>query len=433
MSEPFLWSSFESSKTSCCMINVIVELALVKDPTLPLRKVPWDEDLVYQKEQKRREKRALSVSVQEYEMSQGIFRLASASRGEVKDAKNSGCAEGGSWRRIWSIEKVIFTQRWRAQTSKEFLSPALKILRILGNIEVKCFDIQAAWYLKKDREKVYCGEIASGNGDRKRERRDATYSLPKMVAPANADVHVQSRFDHVKPESPKGIHGDAFQMKPYPENGTVHSDHTKGFLKMHRSAGLNPRQPAFGIAKLRTGAKKNVFLITFRIGCNQNDLENFRLLPDATFCSFPLAHSENILKSTNSLRSTEQRLWTSKTHKDTRSWLYRRIRPFAMVDASKPVAPIPLASKVKICKPEELDMSGMVSSSIIRLGKTPHKAQRRLFSNVMQGRNVVLDSGTGSGKSLCFMRLTWEDKTTCDPRGRCDNVRRTYARDSPLQ
>ncbi|KAJ7477844.1 hypothetical protein B0H11DRAFT_1917010 [Mycena galericulata] len=88
-----------------------------------------------------------------------------------------------------------------------------------------------------------------------------------------------------------------------------------------------------------------------------------------------------------------------------------------MVDASKPVAPKPLASKVKICKPEELDMSGMVSSSIIRLGKTPHKAQRRLFSNVMQGRNVVLDSGTGSGKSLCFMRLTWEDKTTCDPRG----------------
>ncbi|KAJ7498291.1 hypothetical protein B0H11DRAFT_1909336 [Mycena galericulata] len=100
-------------------------MVAILDPTLPLRKVPWDEDLVCQKEQKRREKRALSVSVQEYEMSQGIFRLASASRGEVKDAKNSG------------------------------------ILGILGNIEVKCFDIQAAWYLKKDREKVYCGEIAS--------------------------------------------------------------------------------------------------------------------------------------------------------------------------------------------------------------------------------------------------------------------------------
>ncbi|KAJ6527821.1 hypothetical protein B0H19DRAFT_1334686, partial [Mycena capillaripes] len=41
-------------------------------------------------------------------------------------------------------------------------------------------------------------------------------------------------------------------------------------------------------------------------------------------------------------------------------------------------------------------------SCIIRLGKTPHDFQRRFFSNVIQGRDVVLDVGTGSGKSLCI-------------------------------
>ncbi|KAJ6566948.1 hypothetical protein B0H19DRAFT_1258122 [Mycena capillaripes] len=72
-----------------------------------------------------------------------------------------------------------------------------------------------------------------------------------------------------------------------------------------------------------------------------------------------------------------------------------------MVSASKVAAPKPPAYKVKIYKPEELDMPEMVSSCRIRLGKTPHDFQRRFFSNVMQGRDVVLDVGTGSGKSLC--------------------------------
>ncbi|KAJ7766217.1 hypothetical protein B0H16DRAFT_1218300, partial [Mycena metata] len=38
----------------------------------------------------------------------------------------------------------------------------------------------------------------------------------------------------------------------------------------------------------------------------------------------------------------------------------------------------------------------------IRLGRTPHEFQTRFFSNVMQGKDVILDVGTGSGKSLCF-------------------------------
>ncbi|KAF8172309.1 P-loop containing nucleoside triphosphate hydrolase protein [Mycena galopus ATCC 62051] len=73
-----------------------------------------------------------------------------------------------------------------------------------------------------------------------------------------------------------------------------------------------------------------------------------------------------------------------------------------MVAASKPVASNVLASKVKIFKPEELNIPGMVAGSRICLGKTPYEFQKRFFSNVMQGRDVVLDIGTGSGKSLCF-------------------------------
>ncbi|KAJ7310179.1 P-loop containing nucleoside triphosphate hydrolase protein [Mycena albidolilacea] len=73
-----------------------------------------------------------------------------------------------------------------------------------------------------------------------------------------------------------------------------------------------------------------------------------------------------------------------------------------MVAASKPVAPKPLASKVKIYKEGELDIPAMVTSSRIRLGKIPHEFQKRFFANVMQGSDVILDIGTGSGKSLCF-------------------------------
>ncbi|KAJ6586647.1 hypothetical protein B0H10DRAFT_1961666 [Mycena sp. CBHHK59/15] len=73
-----------------------------------------------------------------------------------------------------------------------------------------------------------------------------------------------------------------------------------------------------------------------------------------------------------------------------------------MVAASKPAVPKPLPSKVKIYKPEEVDIAAMVASSRFRLGKTPHEFQKQFFSNVMQGCDVVLDIGTGSGKSLCF-------------------------------
>ncbi|KAJ6590309.1 P-loop containing nucleoside triphosphate hydrolase protein [Mycena sp. CBHHK59/15] len=73
-----------------------------------------------------------------------------------------------------------------------------------------------------------------------------------------------------------------------------------------------------------------------------------------------------------------------------------------MVAASKLAAPKPLASKVKIYKEDEIDLPAIAEHSRLRLGKTPHEFQTRFFSNVMQGRDIILDIGTGSGKSLCF-------------------------------
>ncbi|KAJ7429718.1 P-loop containing nucleoside triphosphate hydrolase protein, partial [Mycena latifolia] len=57
---------------------------------------------------------------------------------------------------------------------------------------------------------------------------------------------------------------------------------------------------------------------------------------------------------------------------------------------------------VRIYKPDEIDLGSVSDRAQYRLGKTPHEFQTRFFSNVMQGRDVVLDIGTGSGKSLCF-------------------------------
>ncbi|KAJ6579904.1 hypothetical protein B0H10DRAFT_2235480 [Mycena sp. CBHHK59/15] len=73
-----------------------------------------------------------------------------------------------------------------------------------------------------------------------------------------------------------------------------------------------------------------------------------------------------------------------------------------MVPASKPVAPKPVASKVRIYKPHEIDLRAISEKSQHRLGRTPHEFQTRFFCNVMQGKDVVLDVGTGSGKSLAF-------------------------------
>ncbi|KAJ6612995.1 P-loop containing nucleoside triphosphate hydrolase protein [Mycena sp. CBHHK59/15] len=73
-----------------------------------------------------------------------------------------------------------------------------------------------------------------------------------------------------------------------------------------------------------------------------------------------------------------------------------------MVGASKPVAAKPLASKVKIYKASEINIPAIIASSRVRLGKTLHEFQTGFFANVMQGRDIVLDIGTGSGKSLCF-------------------------------
>ncbi|KAJ7885541.1 hypothetical protein B0H14DRAFT_3431828 [Mycena olivaceomarginata] len=130
--------------------------------------------------------------------------------------------------------------------------------------------------------------------------------------------------------------------------------------------------------------------------------ESFALSPTRLFWIFSFTSSSNILKRKNSSQSIHNWLPTPKPPEDESNPVLARKRLCAMEAASKPVAPKPLASKVKIYKEGELDIPAMVTSSRIRLGKTPHEFQKRFFANVMQGSDVILDIGTGSGKSLYF-------------------------------
>ncbi|KAJ7670474.1 P-loop containing nucleoside triphosphate hydrolase protein, partial [Mycena rosella] len=73
-----------------------------------------------------------------------------------------------------------------------------------------------------------------------------------------------------------------------------------------------------------------------------------------------------------------------------------------MAPTAKPAAPKPLASKVRIYKTNEIVSLSIAEKSQLHLGKLPHEFQTQFFSNVMQGKDIVLDIGTGSGKSTCF-------------------------------
>ncbi|KAJ7195842.1 P-loop containing nucleoside triphosphate hydrolase protein [Mycena pura] len=69
---------------------------------------------------------------------------------------------------------------------------------------------------------------------------------------------------------------------------------------------------------------------------------------------------------------------------------------------SKPVVPQKLTSKVKIYKPDELDLPALSLRARFELGKTPKPFQMAFFSNAMEGHDIILDVGTGSGKSMCY-------------------------------
>lgn len=57
---------------------------------------------------------------------------------------------------------------------------------------------------------------------------------------------------------------------------------------------------------------------------------------------------------------------------------------------------------VKIYKPGELDRAHLAHCAVEILGKKPFNWQLDAAEAVLCGQDVVLDVGTGSGKTLCF-------------------------------
>jgi ATP-dependent helicase YprA (DUF1998 family) len=63
---------------------------------------------------------------------------------------------------------------------------------------------------------------------------------------------------------------------------------------------------------------------------------------------------------------------------------------------------MPTQSKVKQYTAEELDLGLISDKAYERLGKRPFRWQLEAAAAILCGKDVVLDVGTGSGKTLCF-------------------------------
>jgi len=62
----------------------------------------------------------------------------------------------------------------------------------------------------------------------------------------------------------------------------------------------------------------------------------------------------------------------------------------------------PIQSKVKQYLEGELDLEMISEKSYQTLGVHPFRWQLEAAAAILSGRDVVLDVGTGSGKTLCF-------------------------------
>ena len=63
---------------------------------------------------------------------------------------------------------------------------------------------------------------------------------------------------------------------------------------------------------------------------------------------------------------------------------------------------MPTASKAIQYSPDELDLSALSDKAFEVLHVRPFRFQLTAAAAILQGRDVVLDVGTGCGKSLCF-------------------------------
>ena len=68
-------------------------------------------------------------------------------------------------------------------------------------------------------------------------------------------------------------------------------------------------------------------------------------------------------------------------------------------------------SKFRIYKPGEIDLDVLAARAESILHKKPFAWQLKIADAILQGNDVIVDIGTGSGKTLCFALPLLKDKT----------------------
>jgi len=63
---------------------------------------------------------------------------------------------------------------------------------------------------------------------------------------------------------------------------------------------------------------------------------------------------------------------------------------------------MPVQSRVHKYKPEEIKLEDLAARALVILGLKPFQWQLEIAAAVLCGEDVIIDVGTGSGKTLCF-------------------------------
>lgn len=69
------------------------------------------------------------------------------------------------------------------------------------------------------------------------------------------------------------------------------------------------------------------------------------------------------------------------------------------------------ASRVRIYKAEEIDLDDLAAKAQAILQKKPFVWQLEITEAILRGEDVIVDVGTGSGKTLCFALPLLKDET----------------------